>query len=81
VAKIKFANVGRNNFNGAIKIPDGLSAKDIAAIAFRQARRHTVSVNLDVQYDAKTNRGLIFAGLHTAGTFKVLSPRPRRNNV
>ena len=71
MAKIQLINVGRGKFCGVIE-----SAKDdadsIAEAAYREARKHLMSRDIEATYDAETNHGTIEAGFHSVGIFSVI---------
>jgi len=73
--KIHLIDVGRGHFNGVINIPDKLldrlGPNDIAAIVLREARKHLISVNVEVFVDLEKCEGTIFAGFHSVGKIKI----------
>lgn len=71
--KIKFTDVGRNDWNGEIEIPDTNDANAIAEYAYREATKHLASSYPDVSYDLGKNEGRIYAGFHCVGNFSVIS--------
>jgi len=79
--KIHLHEVGRQKFTDDItftvnKANYEFSPDDIASIAFREARKHLISANVNAIYDAEKNEGTICAGFHTVGKFWVVKPSP-----
>ena len=77
--KIEFIDVGRRKFSGVVVFevvgaPEGYepSAKDIAALALKEAKKHLISHDISTAYDPETNEGTIYAGFHAVGKFRVI---------
>lgn len=69
--KIIFKDVGRNKWNGAISIPDGCNADEIAEFAYKEAKKHLSSRFPDTEFNALTNYGTIMAGCRVVGHFHI----------
>ncbi len=73
--KIEYSNVGREKFSGIISYPyDGrkLDADNIAALAYIEVMKHLSSFSAETIYNIKTNEGIVTAGFHTVGSFKII---------
>lgn len=72
---IQFKDVGRDNYNGKVKIPDNLTPDEIAERAYRHIAKSNVllSRSIDTEYNAITNEGSVVAGFRTVGGFSVVN--------
>ena len=75
--KIQFIEVGRQNFSETVTfvVPRKnykFSPDDIAALAFREARKHLHSANVNAIYNSEKNEGTVYAGFHMVGKFRVV---------
>ena len=72
MAVIQFNDVGSGHYSGAVQVSNGLSVQEIAEIAYEEARKRLLSSGVYVEYDDTKNEGIVRAGFHTVGTFKVV---------
>ncbi len=69
---LSFSNVGALSWSGTVAVPDTNDPDKIAEEAYRIARHHLVSREVETSYDPSENDGLIqVGGGRTAGHFKV----------
>ncbi len=69
---LTFSNAGARSWSGVVAIPDTDDSDKIAEEAYRVAKRHLMSREVETTYDPKTNSGLIqVGGCRAAGHFKV----------
>ena len=68
---IRFANVGREQWNGVVPVADGSDTNEILDVAYRTARKHLISTGIEVEWDHAEEKGYIFTGFYQVGTFTV----------
>ena len=71
---IHFEKVGRGKYTEDMPfvIPDDYQpTPDIAAMAWKEVRKHLISSDVECTYDPQANEGTVRAGWHTVGHFQV----------
>jgi hypothetical protein len=73
---IQFLAIGRQKWTDDITftIPKSnykFTPDDIAAMAFKEARKHLISAGVETVYNQEKNEGSVFAGFRCVGKFKV----------
>lgn len=71
--KIQFTDVGRDKFSGSIPIGElKVNPQAIAKLAHKEAIKHLLSRDVNTHFDSDKNEGMVTAGFHTVGHFKVV---------
>lgn len=78
---IQFTNVGRRKFSGRKLLhPEITTPNDIAAVAYDEAIKHLMSVDVNTTYNSEKNEGLVTAGFHIVGRFTIVNKKETRND-
>lgn len=75
---LQFSNVGRSKFSGKKLLHPEISHPDeIAEVAFLEARKHLMSRDVNCVYDLAKNKGSVFAGVRTVGSFSIIESKTK----
>ena len=77
---INYQSVGVRQFTGSRTHEiEKVDADVIAELAYRDIKvlKCCASKDIETQFDLDTNKGFVFAGWHTAGTFSTEAPNAK----
>lgn len=77
---VTFDRIGRSHDVSPLKVTGDLgeerTAQDVCGMICREARKHCISRNIEVDVDFEEMRGCIYAGMRQVGSFRIEEVSP-----